>query len=112
MENYIVEFEQLAWQALSPGARQKSLVYGNKTIRLVEFTKEFIEPDWCEKAHIGYILEGEMEINFNGIVKRAKTGDGIIIPDGVQHRHHSTLKSTRLILVEDSVENISGQALT
>lgn len=78
---------------------------GNKEIRWVELTDEFIEPDWCEKLHIGYVLEGEMEINLStghGAIKQVKTGDGVFIPRGKQHRHrhHSTKQPMRLILVE------------
>jgi hypothetical protein len=29
---------------------------------------EFIEPDWCIKGHIGYILEGQIDISVGGKV--------------------------------------------
>jgi hypothetical protein len=35
-------------------------------MRLVEFTSAFVEPHWCQKAHLGLVLEGELEIDFNG----------------------------------------------
>lgn len=102
MESYIIEFEKLAWQPLSPGARQKAFAQDNNTIRLIEFSEKFIEPNWCEKSHIGFVLEGEMELNINGVIKRVKAGDGLFIPKGPRHRHkhHATLKTTRLILIE------------
>jgi len=43
-----------------PGARSKFFQQEDKQIRLVEFTDEFVEPDWCEKGHIGYVLEGTL----------------------------------------------------
>ena len=46
----------------APGVRFKAFKQDRRQLRLVEFTKEFIESDWSTKGHIGFILEGEMEI--------------------------------------------------
>ncbi|MHC4499416.1 MAG: cupin domain-containing protein [Planctomycetota bacterium] len=59
---------------------------GGRKLRLVEFSKEFVEPDWCSRGHIGYVLEGQMEVNFDGKVIVFGPGDGIFIPAGEKHR--------------------------
>lgn len=104
MENYVVDFESMPWKEPGPGVRFKVLVQGQKRLRIIEFSEEFVEPDWCLKGHIGYVLEGEMEIEFEGVVRKYKAGDGLFIPKGEEnkHRHYSTIKSTRLFLVEDA----------
>ena len=70
---------------------------------MAEFTKKFVEPDWCKKGHIGYILEGQMEIDFDGKVVAFKPGDGMFIPAGEKHKHNAKALTdkVRVILVED-----------
>ncbi len=103
MKDYIILFDALPWETPAPGVRTKSFDQGEKKLRLVEFTQEFTEQEWCTKAHIGLVLEGEMEVNFNGVIRRYKAGDGLLIPKGEQHRHrhHATIRTTKLFLVEE-----------
>ena len=72
-------------------------------MRLAEFGREFVEPDWCTKGHIGYVLEGQMEINFDGKVVAFGPGDGIFIPTGKEHKHKIKVltKSVKVVLLED-----------
>ena len=86
------------------GHQVKSVLQGEKRLRLVEFTQEFTEPDWCTKGHIGMVLEGEVAININGVIQNFKAGDGLLIPSGAQsrHKHHHTIKPTTLFLVEEA----------
>ena len=104
MKKYRIDFDCLEWQALAPGARAKSFVQDGKKIRLLEFTQEFVEPDWCQKGHIGYVISGGLTIDFNGDIQHFNCGDSIFIPSGEahKHRHHSTLDTVRLFLVEDA----------
>jgi len=104
MEHRKIDFGSLAWQSPQPGARFKSHQQAGRTLRLLELTKEFVEPEWCTKGHIGYVLEGEMEVNFAGDLVRYSAGDGIFILAGEEHRHMAKVLSdvVRLILVEDA----------
>ena len=66
MERYKIDFQSLKWEAQATGVKFKAYKQGRRWLRLVEFTKEFVEPDWCTKGHIDYVLEGQMEIDFDG----------------------------------------------
>jgi quercetin dioxygenase-like cupin family protein len=105
MEQYKVDFESMAWETPAVGVKCKAYQQDNKKLRLVEFSREFVEPDWCTKGHIGYILEGKMEIDFDGKVIEFGPGDGIFIPAGEKHKHKGrVLTSTvKAVLVEDGV---------
>jgi quercetin dioxygenase-like cupin family protein len=72
-------------------------------MRLVEFTSEFVEPHWCEKAHVGLVLQGELEIDFDGLIVRYGQGAGIFIPTGTSARHkaRAVTPNVQLFLVED-----------
>ena len=68
MDQYRVCFESMPWEQPAAGVRFKAYEQDGRRLRLAEFTKEFVEADWCTKGHIGYVLEGEMEIDFHGHV--------------------------------------------
>jgi quercetin dioxygenase-like cupin family protein len=97
-------FDQIAWQSPAPGLRTKTLIRGDKKLRMVEFGAAFVEPNWCTRGHAGLVLEGEMEINFDGRIERFRAGDALVIPNGEahRHRHHTTIRTARLFLVEDA----------
>ena len=104
MERHKVDFDSVPWQALAKGAKHKVFQQGNRKLRLLEFSRGFVEPDWCTKGHIGYVLEGKLSIDFNGNVVRFSAGDGVFIPPGVESKHMATVISdvVRLIIVEDA----------
>jgi len=103
MEPYRTDFKAMPWDAPAVGVRFKAYERGGRKLRLAEFTKEFAEPDWCTKGHIGYVLEGRMEIDFDGNVIVFGSGDGLFIPAGREHKHKARVltDTVRMILVED-----------
>jgi hypothetical protein len=103
MEQYRVLFDEMEWQNGIHGARFKAFRSGTKQIRLVEFTSEFVEPDWCVKGHIGCVIQGELEIDFHGRLVRYPEGSGIFIPSGAAsgHKGRSLTPTVLLFLVED-----------
>ena len=103
MNEYKIDFESIQWDRPSVGVRFKAYEQGGKKLRLVEFSKEFVEPDWCTKGHVGYILQGQMEIDFNGKVILFGPGDGVFIPTGQKHKHKATVltDTVEAILVEE-----------
>ena len=103
MEQYRKNFESMEWESPADGVRFKAYEQDGKKLRLVEFFKEFVEPDWCTNGHIGYILEGQMEIDFDGAKEVFGPGDGVFIPAGQQHKHKGRVLTDKVkaILVED-----------
>ena len=103
MPQYKIDFESMEWESPVDGVRFKAYDQDGKKLRIVEFTKEFVEPDWCTKGHIGYILEGQIEIDFDGKVIPFGPGDGIFIPAGKEHKHKGRVLTDKVkaILVED-----------
>ena len=102
MEQYRVDFESMPWETPAAGVRFKARERGGKKLRLVEFSREFVELDWCLNGHIGLILEGQVEIDFDGKVIVFNPGDGVFIPPGQEHKHKGRVLTdkVRAILVE------------
>jgi quercetin dioxygenase-like cupin family protein len=104
MDQYKVDFKSIQWESPADGVRFKAYEQGGKKLRLVEFSKEFVEPDWCAKGHIGYILEGQIEIDFGGKAIVFSSGDGLFIPTGEEHKHKGQVLTDKVkaILVEEA----------
>jgi len=98
--SYLVEFDTIPWAEPAKGVREKRFICGNQQIRIVEFSEGFIEPDWCQKGHAAYVLEGEFSIDYCGTLESYKKGDVVFIPEGVQAKHKAILgKGERVTLI-------------
>ena len=96
-------FDQIEWQSPQPGMRCKVFLDGTRQIRIVEFSQEFLEAQWCEKGHVGLVLSGDLEIDFSGRVVRFPEGSALSIPQGAAHAHkaRAVTSTVRLFLVEE-----------
>jgi len=99
---------RIDWQSLPrvepmPSVRFKAFEQDGRKLRLAEFSRGFKEPDWCRKGHIGYVLEGEGDLQIAGSTLRLTAGNGLFIPPGEAHRHKLTVLSDtfRVLLVAD-----------
>ena len=103
MDNYRVDFASIPWESPNDGLRQKVYRVGGRQLRLVEYSNT-LPAHWCEKGHVGYVLEGQIEIRFDGQTQVYGPGDGLFIPDGPEHRHTGTVLSdtVTVVFVEDA----------
>ena len=83
---YKVDFRDLDWESPMDGVRHKIADHDGTRLRLVEYRIE-MEPHWCDRGHIGRVLEGSFEIEFPGATIIYGPGDGVFIPSGDEHRH-------------------------
>ncbi|MCH8325879.1 MAG: cupin domain-containing protein [Bacteroidetes bacterium] len=86
MPQHKINFNSIDWETPIQGVKSKTYNYASKQIRLIEYTKDMPQ-HWCEKGHYGYIIEGELEIEFANEKIIYKKGDGVFIPDGAEHKH-------------------------
>ena len=103
MGHYKVDFGSIPWEQPAAGVRSKACEQGGRRLRLAEFSRDFVEPDWCTKGHIGYVLEGEMELDFHGRIETLRAGDGLFIPPGSNHGHRARVLTdvVKVVLIED-----------
>ena len=103
MSQYKVDFDSLPWETPMDGLRFKACKHGDRQLRLVEYTRD-MAPHWCEKGHVGYALDGRLEIQFENETVVFNPGDGIFIPPGPDHMHMGKVCSdvVRVVFVEDA----------
>jgi len=97
-----VDFASLAWQEMAPGALHKVVERAGKRLRLLELTPDFVEKEWCEKAHAGFVFAGKVELAFEDRVERLGPGDGLILRAGERHKARAIGGPATLALVEDA----------
>jgi hypothetical protein len=103
MKHNLIHFKKIKWDKSKTGIEQKVFSVGNEKLRLIIFRDNFIEKEWCINNHTGYVLDGEMKINFNGELFSFKKGDGLLISEGVQSKHKVIIEKgnyVKLILFE------------
>lgn len=98
MEANRILFDEIEWQSPQPGARCKVFREGTRQVRLLELTSEFVEAEWCEKEHAGFVVEGELEIDFSGRVVRFPQGSALLIPSGATHAHKARAVTSRVLI--------------
>jgi mannose-6-phosphate isomerase-like protein (cupin superfamily) len=102
MPLYKIDWNDIPWESPMEGVKCKTYTYGNKQIRLIEYSKE-MQAHFCEKGHYGLILDGEIEIEYDNKKIIYKNGNGVFIPDGLEHRHKGRVitETVRVIFIED-----------
>jgi quercetin dioxygenase-like cupin family protein len=96
--DYRTDFDRLDWQSPMQGVRCRVEKRGDRQLRLVEYTEE-MPPHWCEKGHVGMILEGDFEIEFPSGTQVFRRGDGVFIPPGHEHRHRARVLTKKVVAV-------------
>ena len=100
-----IPFEDIDWKQVGPGVREKRNESKDGIVRLVEFAAGFVEPDWCTKQHVGYVIEGCLELRFESDAVELRRGQAIVIPGGGGGRHRARVLSDQpatLLLVESA----------
>ena len=100
MNDILINFKRMKWENPAPGIRYKECIKDNQKIRLVEFSEQFKEVDWCMKGHVGYVIEGKISINFSGSIIDFKSGDGLFISEGEGNKHKGSVgKGEKALLI-------------
>ncbi len=96
-----IDFTEIEWIDSAVGLRVKTFEAGGRQLRLAEFSRDFRETDWCEKNHIGYVVAGEIEIDFEGKTETFRQGDGLLIHSNTKHKARKIIATALLFLSED-----------
>ncbi len=99
--NRSIDFNDLEWKQLNEFAREKTVVYGDRSVRLLELRSGFLELDWCVRGHVGYVIKGELEIQFDDRTEKFSEGDGLHIEFGEPHKALQLRQTTLLFLIDE-----------
>lgn len=102
-----VPFGTLDWLDDAPGIRAKEVQVEGKRWAIVEYAEGAWREEWCEEGHRGFVLEGEIEYEFDDGSEplRARKGEAFLLPTapltrGAHRGRNLTPGSTRLFLID------------
>lgn len=103
-----VSFESLPWSDEAPGIRSKEATVDGCRWAIVEYEAEAYRDEWCEDGHRGFVLEGEIEYQFDDGRPPLTVSQGeafrlsaASLGDGAHRGRNPGSNSNRLFLIDD-----------
>jgi hypothetical protein len=79
----------------------KTLQFEGLRIRMVEYSKNYMADHWCEKGHIIYCTEGEMDTELaDGRVMKLFKGMTYQVSDELSSHRTSSINGVKLFIVD------------
>jgi quercetin dioxygenase-like cupin family protein len=70
-------------------------------LRLVEYSPGYVADHWCEKGHVLFVLEGQLETRLkDGRTFTLRAGMSYAVADGAEPHLSSTATGARLFIVD------------
>jgi quercetin dioxygenase-like cupin family protein len=99
-----LDFHSIAWEDDQPDIHSRAAEALGQRWAIVEYEAGAAREEWCTDGHRGYVLEGQIEYEFDdGSAPLAiSTGQGFFLAAGTGHRGHNPgASATRLFLIDD-----------
>jgi quercetin dioxygenase-like cupin family protein len=103
MTGHQVDFAALSWNGWSSEAlaRVKDAEAEGYEVRLFEMGPGFVEPQWCSRGHIGYVVSGQYVMDLDGQTLYMQVGQGFVLPPGTRHRSRNTGSMPAIVFLVD-----------
>lgn len=101
MSTKLDQFDGQSWQQISEHAQQKIIDNGEKRVRLLKLAPGFQEQDWCHRGHTGYIIDGQLTLEFENDQVTYQPGDVLLVSVGQPHKASTNSQPAILFLVDD-----------
>lgn len=107
--NSTIPFQTTNWSSIpsvehkgdSGSAFWKTLQFEGLRIRMVEYSPNYIADHWCEKGHIIYCIEGEMDTELaDGSIHKLSAGMSYQVSDGLSSHRTSSKNGVKLFIVD------------
>ena len=103
-----VPFGEIEWTDDAPGIRAREAEVDGARWAIVRYGEGARREEWCEEGHRGYVVEGEIEYEFDDGREplRASEGEAFLLPpatlgSGAHRGRNLSSGQTRLFLIDD-----------
>jgi quercetin dioxygenase-like cupin family protein len=98
-----IAFPSMPWH---PGGHplEKKKTQAALPVALLEFAPGFSDPNWCERAHVLFVLEGTLELELADGVTRLAAGECGSVDRGTRHRARNPGEEPCVLFVLSDVE--------
>ena len=107
--NLTIPFQLTDWSAVQKvehkgetgAAYWQTIQYNGLRIRVVEYSKNYLADHWCEKGHIIYCLDGEMDTELaDGTVVKLKKGMSYQVSDDLSSHRTGSVDGVKLFIID------------
>jgi len=100
----VVPFDAEQWAHEADGVRALVRDVDGTRWAVVDYAPGSGRPEWCSVGHLGFVLSGEIEYEFeSGGSIAARTGQGFVLPGGEPHRGRNRgAVPARLLVIDES----------
>jgi quercetin dioxygenase-like cupin family protein len=104
-----IPFGTTDWSEIAPTLHQgeagmaswRTREFGDLRVRVVEYSPGYVADHWCQKGHILYCLDGELETELmDGRSFLLKAGMSYQVADGAEPHRSRAPKGARLFVVD------------
>jgi quercetin dioxygenase-like cupin family protein len=78
-------FPSLDWTAGAHPLEKKKFIQGQTAV-LLELAPGFEDPNWCERGHVIYVLDGALDLVLDDRTERLQAGNGCVLDGKTRHR--------------------------
>jgi len=103
MTQATIPFPTMPWQ---PGAHplERKKHDTSHSVTILEFEPGFLDPNWCERGHVGYVLSGSVRLEYEKEATFLGEGEAFVIGAGTRHRASNPGTVTVRLFVVSSEE--------
>jgi mannose-6-phosphate isomerase-like protein (cupin superfamily) len=94
---------ELAWAPSPTHSLESKKVIAGHGAALLRFAPGFSDPNWCERSHVLYVLEGALEFELPDRIERMERGDACWVEPGSPHRARNPGQSDAVVFVVSDV---------
>jgi quercetin dioxygenase-like cupin family protein len=79
----------------------KTKMLGEIRVRVVEFSPDYIADHWCDKGHVIYVLEGQLQIDYkDGNTTEVSAGMSYFIGDNSLTHFPRSGKGAKVLIID------------
>ena len=99
----LVRLSEVDWQPDAEGINVRELTVDGRRWALVRYGPATQRQEWCEDGHLGVVVSGEIEYEFEdgGTPLSGRPGDAFTLSTGRGHRGRNTGTGATILLVID-----------
>lgn len=111
-----IPFQIIDWQQVpateQPGengwVRSRTIQLGLLRVRVLEYSANYLADHWCQKGHVVYVLEGEVETQMqDGRVFVNSQGMSYVVSDEMSSHRSFSRQGARLLIVDGAFLSLS-----
>lgn len=98
-----VPFGSMSWEPGNHALEKKKTLLG-RGVGLLEFAPGFADPNWCERSHVLYIVQGMLELEFDEGMATLSEGQCGVLDRGTRHRAKNPGDETAIVFVVSDID--------